>query len=59
MKINDNIKKEIGRSELAKLCMAEIEGHFKVSDELTKKRFIQLEQEASLKFKDNLERSQQ
>jgi len=59
MKIDDNIKKEIGRGELAKLCMAEIEGHFKVYDELTKKRFIRLEQEASLKFKDNLEKSQQ
>jgi len=59
MKIDDDIKKEIGRGELAKLCMVEIEGHFRRYDELNKKRFVQLEEEASLKFREALEKSRQ
>ena len=59
MKINDNIKKEIARGELAKLCMSEIEKHFASCDELNKKRFIQLEEEATFKFKEALEKSRQ
>ena len=57
MEISDNIKKEIARGELAKLCMSEIEKHFTSCDELNKKRFIQLEEEASAKFEDALENS--
>ena len=59
MDINDNIKKEIASGELAKLCMIEIEKHFTKYKDLNKKRFIQLEEEASFKFKDALERSRQ
>ena len=53
------MKKEIARGELAKLCMSEVEKYFGKYDELTKKRFIQLEEEASAKFKDALEESRQ
>ena len=59
MKISDNMKKEIARGELAKLCMSEIEKYFSKYDELTKKRLIQLEEEASANFKDALEESRQ
>ena len=59
MDINDNLKKEIASGELAKLCMVEIEKHFAKYEDLNKKRFIQLEEEASFKFKDALEKSRQ
>ena len=55
--ITKDMREEIALGELAKLYMADISKHFLETDTLTKQRFLQIEEEAILKFKETLENS--
>jgi len=57
MELTIDIKEEIALGELAKLYMADISKHFLETDTLTKRRFLQIEEEAIIKFKEALENS--